>query len=345
VWRLIPVRQGALVSLGYLGLDPLTESVYQTLLAHPEADLAGICGLAGVTLVDVRAALDRLVQLSLVRWQADDVAAPTLNDPAAALAVLLAQEQSEIKERQLRMEVSRSAIMELLAARASGDAQEIPDVERLVGVEAVRDRLEALARTCQEEVWSFNQGGPQSVENLARSRPLNRETLDRGIRMRAIYLDSVRNDEPSHQHLRALVDEGAEVRTVPILPLRMIIVDRTLAVVPMDDRNSALGALVVSGRGMIAGLVALFLATWKSATPFGPRQARDPDLPSTQERTALRLWARGATDAMVARSLGTSERTVRRISEVLAERLGARSRFEAGARALSIGWLTEEDLT
>lgn len=255
------------------------------------------------------------------------------HDSATALSALLAREQSEVTERQRQITESRTAITELLAARAASvNNQELPDVERLIGLEAVRSKIDKLAETCRE-IWSFNPVEPHSAEGL-----------ERGVRMRAIFPDSVRTDDPAQAHLQWMTGQGVEVRTVPTLPIRLILVDRSLAVVPLDDRNSDQGALVITGRGVVAGLVALFIATWRSARPLGARGNREPGPLSAQERTALRLWAQGSTDAMVARTLGISERTVRRISESLTDRLMARSRFEAGARAMHVGWLTAADL-
>ncbi|MGW2995319.1 helix-turn-helix domain-containing protein, partial [Streptomyces sp. NPDC001193] len=55
-----------------------------------------------------------------------------------------------------------------------------------------------------------------------------------------------------------------------------------------------------------------------------------------------RLLAEGHTDEGIAKRLGVSHRTARRIATVLMERLGARSRFEAGVRAVRCGWLPYE---
>jgi DNA-binding CsgD family transcriptional regulator len=54
---------------------------------------------------------------------------------------------------------------------------------------------------------------------------------------------------------------------------------------------------------------------------------------------AGRLRAEGHTDEAIAKRLGVSHRTARRIASELMERLDARSRFEAGVRALQQGWL------
>lgn len=58
-----------------------------------------------------------------------------------------------------------------------------------------------------------------------------------------------------------------------------------------------------------------------------------------QQATALRLPAEGHTDETIAKRLGVSHRTARRIASELMDRLGARSRFEAGVRAVQQGWL------
>lgn len=53
----------------------------------------------------------------------------------------------------------------------------------------------------------------------------------------------------------------------------------------------------------------------------------------------MRLLAEGHTDDAIGKRLGVSPRTARRIATDLMERLGARSRFEAGVRAVRQGWL------
>jgi DNA-binding NarL/FixJ family response regulator len=58
-----------------------------------------------------------------------------------------------------------------------------------------------------------------------------------------------------------------------------------------------------------------------------------------QERALLELLVNGETDERVARKLGVSIRTVGRMTSELMRRLGAQSRFQAGALAVSSGWI------
>ncbi|MFJ6687006.1 helix-turn-helix domain-containing protein [Streptomyces werraensis] len=90
---------------------------------------------------------------------------------------------------------------------------------------------------------------------------------------------------------------------------------------------------------MITALVALFEQTWEQAVPLGVQRPVAPEGPTAQEQVLLKLLAGGSTDEVAARQLGVSLRTVRRIMAELMNRLGARSRFEAGLLAAHSGWL------
>jgi DNA-binding NarL/FixJ family response regulator len=83
----------------------------------------------------------------------------------------------------------------------------------------------------------------------------------------------------------------------------------------------------------------LFDRLWDTGTPFGETPRRDEHDLTPQERELLMLLGIGCTDDIAARRLGISLRTVRRMSSELMNRLGARSRFEAGVRAAKEGWL------
>jgi DNA-binding NarL/FixJ family response regulator len=57
----------------------------------------------------------------------------------------------------------------------------------------------------------------------------------------------------------------------------------------------------------------------------------------------LSLLEAGYPDESIAVRLGVSVRTVRRMITAMMDRLGARSRFQAGARAADSGWLSDDD--
>lgn len=154
-----------------------------------------------------------------------------------------------------------------------------------------------------------------------------------------VYLDSVRHHKPTVEHANWTASLGGQVRTVPSLPTRLIIVDRTTAVIPVSSEDTACGAVVLTGQGTLTALCALYESVWAGAQPLGEAAAKDIHGLSAQEAAIISLLSEGHTDEAIAKRLGVSARTARRIANDLMERLGARSRFEAGVRAVQHGWL------
>ncbi|GAA2003050.1 LuxR C-terminal-related transcriptional regulator [Catenulispora subtropica] len=327
-----------------LGLSGRAESVYLAMLEHPEEDLGQLARRLGVGGDQIREALDELTDISLLQVFPGRPA-PKAVRPEVGLSMLVARQQAEMARRHQQIEEGKAALSLLLAQRAENRSQP-PDsgVERLLGLDAIRDRLGELARSCQWEASSFMPGGAQTEENLDASRALDAEAIDRGVRLRTIYQDSVRNHKPTLEYAQWLGELGSEVRTTASLPLRMLVVDRRVAVVPVDSEDSAAAAIVITSDGIVTALTALFNAVWRGASPLGAARRRDNDGLSQQERQVLRLLAAGLTDEAIARHMGVSVRTSRRVAADLQARLGTRSRFQAGAHAVTRGWITPDDL-
>jgi DNA-binding CsgD family transcriptional regulator len=259
--------------------------------------------------------------------------------PQIGLSMLLARTEADLARRQQQIEASRSAIADLAREYGLEAGAEAEFVERLDSVEAVRERLVDLAAGAREECLSMSPGGTQSPDAMAASRELDQAALARGVQLRALYQDSVRNDAPTMHHLDGLASLGAEMRTVAALPLMLVVVDRQVALVPIEPLDARQGALVLHSHGAVEAMVALFEQFWSVSMPLGSEPARDGEGLSAQERELLRLLANGDTDEAASRRLGVSLRTVRRLNAALMSRLDAHSRFEAGVRAARRGWV------
>ncbi|MEU9109357.1 helix-turn-helix transcriptional regulator [Streptomyces xanthophaeus] len=322
-----------------LGLDARAEAVYRAMLVQPVSGVAALAAAVGSDENGVREALDLLSELALVQPSAEDSGRLRAVSPDIGMEILMARGQAELAAQQQRLEASRAAAARLISEYSElRPAASHPGVEQLIGLDAVRDRLVALTRETKEELLAFSPDATLSESALAASRPLNRTLLERGVRMRTLYLDSVRNSRPSVEHANWLTELGGQVRTVAALPTRMLIADRSTALIPVSDDSSA-GAVVLTGHGMLVALCALFESTWESAQPLAEVAVPGPHGLTSQQSTAVRLLSEGHTDDAIAKRLGVSSRTARRIANDLMERLGARSRFEAGVRAVQQGWL------
>ncbi|MFC9029170.1 LuxR C-terminal-related transcriptional regulator [Streptomyces arboris] len=327
--------------LGRLGIGPDEEAVYRAMLKDGPGAVAGLAEALGWPEERAASALDRLAALSLVRPSADGGPGRPV-DPEVGLATLLAGQENELLEKERQIRASRIAMAGLLAdIRATG--QGVAEVRKLRTMEQIQSKIEHLATTCTSEIAAFVPGGGQSEQHLEAARPLDTATSDRGVRLRYIFLDSCRNSTATREYVAWLGQRGGLVRTVPRLPLRMLIYDRGRAIVPMDAAAADRGALVLEGTGALTGLLALFEQTWQQAKPLGESAADAPagdgHSLTPPERAVLDLLTEGLTDEAIARQLGVSVRTVRRVTADLMQRLGARSRFEAGVLATSKGWV------
>ena len=327
----------------FLGLEADAEIVYQAMIKYPGVrEVEGVAQLFGWPGERVADALNELERFSLVRQSWERPGEFLLVSPEVGLEQMLARREADLHQRQRDIADSRAAVARLISeyniARAT--CSEVP-AEQLSGLDTVRLAIEGLAKNCSSEIMAFVSDGSQTVENMATSRPLDRQLLGRGIRLRTLYLESIANDPATMAYARWLVDEGGQVRTVPSLPARMAVYDRSAALVAIDPDRGATGAILLRGAGVLAVLCAYFDQVWETATELGEVRSRDDDGLTPQERGILRLLAEGNTDEVVARRLGVSVRTTRRLVAELAGRLGARSRFQLGVLAAEAGWLRQ----
>ncbi|MEU6882048.1 helix-turn-helix transcriptional regulator [Streptomyces sp. NPDC046712] len=321
------------------GLDEIAERVYRTLLLRPQGEIADIASGVGLTADEFRAKLDQLSALGLLRAPSDDPSALQVVSPEVSFEALLARQQAELAAQQQRIAESRAFAQKMIVEYANRPIASRPGEQLLVGIDDIRAEIARLTRNISTEVMSFAPDGAQDADTLEASKPLDEEVLGRGVRMRTLYLDSIRNNPPSVAYADWLAEAGGQIRTVPSLPIRMIIIDRSIAIIPVDGEDAGASAVVLRGHGTLAALCALFDRVWESGEPLGKAKTRDARGLTAQEREALRLLGQGLTDEAIAKRLGVSPRTARRIAADVMELLGAKSRFQAGLLAAHRGWL------
>lgn len=328
--------------LEILGLASSTEAVYRVLLAEPRSSIEDLVMNLALPQTEVRAALDELVRHCLVRESRDVPGELRVVRPDVGLEALLRRQEADLAQRRRQLEDAKAEVKELIARFASSEqAGSLADTtERLLGLDAIQSRLEVLARDLQSDCLSVMPGGAQSPASLNASRPLDQHALEAGIRILTLYQDSERNDPATHAYAQWLTDLGGEVRTAPILPTRMLVFDRRIAVIPIDPDNTRLGALCTAEVAIVRSMVSIFETAWGTAVPLGSCAQEEPATGLTPlDRQILIMLGKGFTDEAAANRLGVSGRTVRRQVASIMERLHASSRFEAGLKAAQRGWI------
>ncbi|NUS12136.1 MAG: helix-turn-helix transcriptional regulator [Streptomyces sp.] len=320
-----------------LGLSAAAEAVYHAMLDQPHHGVDALAADCDTTPAHVRDCLDELAGLMLVRASSEHPGQMRAISPEVGLADMLAREEADLAARQAQFAASRAAVTRLVADRAGGRPRH---GTRLLGMNAVQARLEEMGRAAAGEVLGVHPGSSHRPEDLAAGRPADTEAFARGVKMKTLYQDAARLDPHTTAHAHWLLSLGGEVRTAPVIPQRLVVVDRAQALVPIDPADTRQGALHVTEPGLVHALVELFEQAWGTAVPLGAVSAGDPHSGlSGTERELLRLLGTGLTDDAAGARLGLSTRTVRRHMASIMERLGAASRFEAGIKAAQKGWL------
>lgn len=321
---------------GELGLSSEAEAVYRAMLTHHEDGVAALATRLRLEERSVRDALDELSRLAMLQPSADRPGRMRAVAPGVGLRVLTARRQRELAEMECRVRASQEAAARMIAEYTASSAAAV-GTEILTGTDEVCDRLRELFSGARNEVTALAPGGAGAGAPLTTSLTFNEDVLRRGVRVRAVYLDSARHHDPKSRHVEGLIDLGVEVRTAPAFATRMLVVDRSTALLPLHADADADGAVLLTGRGPLTALCELVDTIWSQSRPWGEQPVPGRTGCTPREAAVLTILADGGTDDTVAQKLGVSPRTARRLAATLMERLGARSRFQAGVIAAQEG--------
>ncbi|WP_055615282.1 helix-turn-helix transcriptional regulator [Streptomyces phaeochromogenes] len=323
-----------------LGLHPDEESAYRAMLTNPHMSVPELAAHLGWPTGRVATAIDRLARRSLVQLLPESPGRPVLVRPELALAALLLDEEAALLDHRRRVAASSTAVTQVIAAYNAPEDR--PDVVRLPGPEAIQDRIDQFATACEVEIAALEVNDSRSAERLEAAERLDTTMLARGVDVRRVYPDGARHDTATVRYADRLTARGGQVRTARRLPPQVIVFDRYSAIVPIDPAQPNAEAVAIQGTGAVTALLTLFDHVWEQATPLGSA-ADEADEFTDQEHTLLELLCAGNTDEVIARRLGVSVRTGRRLTSGLMNRLGARSRFQAGVLAAARGWVLPPD--
>ena len=327
-----------------LGLTKSQSLAYRELVASPSLDAAELGRRLGSGPGDALDVLRTLESHGLATRQSADDSRFQAAPPEIALGALLARRKDEIRAAQVELIELEEQFRHSSALRPATD---VVDVVR--GAEAVKHRIMQLQLGARETVESFTK--PPVLVMSAEDNTAEDQAVARGVRYRVVidrvFLDTgtLRVDD-----VVAAIDNGEDVRFSERVPIKLFIIDRRLAFVPIqtvveagtDGSETApdlVGALVIHPSGLLDALIALFESVWRDAIPFArPGEEAAGDL-NQQDSRILGLMLAGLTDQSVANQLGLSLRTVQRRAKVLMDVAGVSTRIQLGWHAARKGWI------
>jgi DNA-binding CsgD family transcriptional regulator len=231
---------------------------------------------------------------------------------------------------------SLSDVVELFGERWSGSGRgETIDVERFSDRGRLRRWLGDVAPLNRRDLLMMRPYFP-SIEVLRDSLALDLEALGRGVKFRLIAATTAARRPGVSHYLDALQEAGAEIRVATSVPLYLLILDGAVIVTP-SPQAEAPGDLVIRS-GLVSGcLTEMFEHSWVGGADYSGTD--EPAGLSDLDQRVLRMLASGATDKTIARTLGCSDRTLRRMVARMLTEFGVQSRFAAGVRAAQLGLL------
>ncbi|MFF8599873.1 helix-turn-helix domain-containing protein [Streptomyces sp. NPDC015232] len=323
--------------LAAIGLDERQESAYRALVAMGAAEVSDLAHRLALPEPDTERALRRLEAQGLAaqssartgRW----VAAP----PGVALGALLTQQRHELDQAEL------AAALLAQEYRAEATEPVVHDlVEVVTGAGAVTHRFLQLQLGATEEVCALVTGKPiavSGVENDAEAL-----AAERGVRYRVVIEREVMSQPNGLVELAAALGRHERIRVVDRVPTKLVVADRTLAMVPLTGRGAEPAALVVHASGLLESLMGLFESVWRDALPLrlgAGAQITEAEVPGPDptDLEILSLLLAGMTDASVAKQLDLGLRTVQRRVKGLMELAGVTTRLQLGWHAYEKGWV------
>ncbi|MCT9933212.1 helix-turn-helix transcriptional regulator [Planotetraspora sp. A-T 1434] len=328
------------MDVSVIGISAEAAEIYRYFLRHRGEGVGTLPEALGMDPDTVETAVETLGKLSLLDLA--DRHRVVATEPRVGIERLVEKRLNELNAEIRRVLAARDAISVFVEDKQEGErAATMLDIERVEGLQRVRQRLDDLAFFSYKETLCLHPGGPWNRAMIEAALPLDTRSLRRGLALKGVYHPKALDDPAMMSYLRELVSLGAHVRLTEQPMDRMLIYDRSVAVVPIDPKESAKGALLVREPGLVSQLVIYFEGMWKSAVDFREftePSTEEPSL-SEMEQRVLEVMATADKDEIAARELDISVRTYRRYVADLMARLGAVNRFQAALRAKEENWI------
>jgi DNA-binding CsgD family transcriptional regulator len=311
-----------------------TNVVYRAFLRHPESTPADLAARLDLSERQVSAALTRLTAEGYVRRR-QGALVPVR--PDAVVEHLLSEEERDLERRRAALAKARTELAAEMDDYFAGRAERAPseDAETLVGLDAIRRRVDEVLAATRVEMLAIVTDANDSAAAVDAARDEDAAMLGRGVSIRTLYPTSVRDMPNTWAYAAEMAMLGEQIRLVDSVPMRMVIRDRDLVILPVDTEDLDAGVQLLRSPPVVAAFVRLFELCWARATPAFTASADAGE----RHRQLLDLLATGAKDEAIARRVGVNVRTVRRDIANLIAGLDATTRFEAGVQASRRGWV------
>lgn len=323
--------------LATLGLTSEEEALYRALVECPSATAPVLSVALTLPVTEVDRLISALLSQGLIaRTGNASEGRYVASSPSIALGPLVRQRRDQLRQAELELAALTERFWVTAADRRAGDL-----VEVVTGVELIADRFAHLQRSAEKEVRAMVTARVAAVGR--RDYPDEDESVLRGVQYRVVIERAVLEQQGADADATGALSSGEDIRVVEKVPIKLLIADRNLAMVPMDAKGHAPAALLVHRSGLLDALLALFDAVWDRARPLrleptGLAESTNDTPLAELDRQILTLLLAGLTDASIATQLGMSMRTVQRRVRDMMDLADVHTRLQLGWHAARANW-------
>lgn len=311
-----------------LGISPEEQKVYETLLENPGSAVADIVRRARVAKPAALRVLKALQAKGMANRLPERTPRYFPTPPEVAMDLLMTKKQDELRRA--------SVVAQRWQGKLRPASVEEQPIEIISGREAIMRRFQHIHRSSRREIVCLERP-PYVVSATYHYADVQKHAMARGVGLRTIIDTSVLEIPGKLESLQRNVASGERIRILPRMPMKLLIADRRLALVPLTLEQARDIALVLRPSLLLDALCELFEIMWDRGTPFGTAAVSAPRSDRTRRAVdadrLVSLLAAGMNDKSIAQEFGISARTLeRRILDLLTN-LDSRTRFQAGWQA------------
>ena len=313
--------------LGSLGLSKDEDVVYGHLAGVVSASAEEVSGALGMSADQTFAALRRLVDRGFAHRLGDVGPARYTAASPDTLAELITQQLGELH----RAQESLGRISAQYRARQRAlDGGGLFEVIR--GSDALGQRTKDMVRTARFEV--LNMVKPPIIAMRVGERVLPADS----VHGRVIYETEALDGPGAMDAIRQTVRRRDELRVHTKLPVKMLAIDRSVALVPVAQADTTPVGVLIHESAVLDAFLSLFDYVWATSVRLHVGDGNGAGPLGASDRHLLSLLLSGLTDEAIAAHLHVSERTVQRRVRSLMESASVRTRMQLAWEAARQGW-------
>lgn len=320
-------------SLKILGISEAQEIVYRWLLGHPGATMTEMARELKFSPGKTQRLIESIEIQGLTTHSPELPRRYLPTAPDVALKALSLRRQEELQQADHVIQELQKKLVDQHPCKH----EQI--VELITSRKAMRLTHRQMMQSAQKEVVALSRP-PMLITDFTLSheheQSWQRKAKEKGIRLRNVVDSELLMLPNAMQFVQSDIEAGEETKLIPRLPIKMVLVDQNVALIPLNLEQSDSASLLIRSSALLNLLYEVFEDIWSRSAPISfprPDRIEIGDMEAEEYEgfdPLLKLMAAGANDKKIISELKVSQSTLTRSIVRLKKRFDARTRFQLG---------------